>query len=433
VDLARGFALLGILLMNSISFALPSVAYDDPSVIGGSTKASIVIWAINYILFEGKMRALFSMLFGAGVIIFTSRLEERGAGVRTADLFLRRTMWLILFGMLHAYFFWVGDILYSYGATGLLLFVFRKSPPKWLFIAGVLLMTVPMPKNWVEAHDTQRMHDKAAAADAAQKAGKTLTDEQKKDQEAWQERLKGFKPPKEELDKEIGSHRNGFRATFAFRYDQVPGIESYAYYVSIFFDVCSMMLIGMALFKLGFFSAEWSYGRYAAIALAGYAIGLAINGIVVYRDVHSNFDPLVREWAGNVYQYERWLVAMAHVSVLMIVSKAGFFTFFFSRLAAVGQMALTSYFTHTLVCTTIFDRMKFFGRWERYQVYYVVGAIWVFQLIVSKIWLAHFRFGPVEWVWRSLTYWQRQPMRFAAPEPPAPEIDTGGSVAAEVS
>ncbi len=157
-------------------------------------------------------------------------------------------------------------------------------------------------------------------------------------------------------------------------------------------------------------SAQGSYGSYALVALLGYALGIAWNSVVVYRDIHSKFDPIILSQAESVYQYERLLVALAHVSLLMIIAKAGVFTWITSRIAAVGQMALTNYFTDTLVCTTIFDRMKFFGQWQRYQIYYVLAALWIFQIVVSKIWLAHFRFGPVEWVWRSLTYWKKQPM-----------------------
>ena len=410
VDLLRGFSLLGILLMNIVSFGLPGPAYDDPSTAGGATGWNLYIWATNYILFEGKMRAIFSMLFGAGIVIFTSRLEERGAGIRTADLYFRRMLWLLAFGMIHAYLFWVGDILYSYAVTGLLLFAVRKAAPKYLLIAGVVILGLLIPGQVIESREIKAMRDKAAAADAAQKAGKQLSDQQKEDQKKWTERLKNMKPTPERLKKEIDAHRNGYRSGFVWRAGNVHGIESWGYYSFIFFDVCGMMLIGMALLKSGYLSAQGSYATYLTVAILGYSAGIAWNSAVVYRSVHSNFDVIVESQAQSLYQYERLLVALAHVSLLMIISKAGLLTWVTSRIAAVGQMALTNYFMDTLVCTTIFDRMKFFGQWQRYQVYYVVAGIWIFQIIVSKIWLSRFRFGPVEWLWRSLTYWKRQPM-----------------------
>ena len=126
VDTLRGFALLGILLMNIVGFALPGNAYDDPTIAGGATGMNLAVWAVNYILFEGKMVAIFSMLFGAGVILLTSRAEQRGAEAAIADIYYRRTLWLIAFGMAHAYYIWNGDVLYFYGCAGLVLFPLRK-------------------------------------------------------------------------------------------------------------------------------------------------------------------------------------------------------------------------------------------------------------------------------------------------------------------
>src|SRR5713101_4064373 len=118
VDALRGFAVLGILLMNIVGFALPGNAYDDPTIAGGARGANLAAWAIAYVLFEGKMRTIFSMLFGAGVILLTSRAEERGGQAQIADIYYRRTLWLFVFGLLHAYFIWEGDILYGYGLAG---------------------------------------------------------------------------------------------------------------------------------------------------------------------------------------------------------------------------------------------------------------------------------------------------------------------------
>jgi len=398
VDLVRGFALLGILLMNIIGFSFPGIAYGDPSVIGGATGWNLYTWAINYILFEGKMRALFSMLFGAGIIIFTTRLEAHGAGVRTADLYYRRNLWLMAFGLIHVYFFWGGDVLYPYGLTALFLFPFRNVSPKWLIILGVLILGVVVPGEIMSAREAQRM--------------------------SLEERMKKMKPRPERLQRDIDAHRGSFIGEFQYRAPGVTNRSSIGFYRSIFFDCCGMILIGMGLFKLGFLSANWSYREYALVALIGYAVGITMNSVTAWRFVHSGYDPLVQAWAEPLYHIERLVVGLAHAAVLLIVSKAGVSTWLTSRLAAVGQMAITNYLVQTLVCTTIFDRLRFFGQWQRYQVYYVVAAIWVFQLAISKPWLEHFRFGPVEWFWRSLTYWKRQPMRIEQPAPAA-EVPLG--------
>lgn len=425
VDTVRGFALLGILLMNIVGFALPGNAYGDPTIAGGATGINLATWAINYILFEGKMRALFSMLFGAGVVLLSSRLEQRDPTAGVADIYYRRVLWLLAFGLVHAYFFWEGDILYFYAVCGLILFPFRKLTPKGLVLAGLLVLAVLVPKNIREGLEMRSQYEKATAADAAAAAGKTLTEEQRDAQKEWTEKLKDWKPSASEIEKETADHRGGYWKLYQRREKSVSRVESVGFYRWGFFDSASMMLLGMGLIRLGFFSATRSYREYALTALAGYAVGIAINSYVAYWNVRLQFEVVptlfrwtpygILNWTG--YDVERLAVALAHASVLMMICKAGLLRWLTSRLAAVGQMALTNYFTHTIVCTTLFNGYGFglFGKLQRYQVYYVVLAIWAVQLAGSKVWLRHFRFGPVEWLWRSLTYWKRQPMRLAEP------------------
>src|SRR5262249_35868540 len=127
IDTLRGVALLGILLINIIVFGLPGSAFSIPINAGGHTGLNLAFWYANQIFFEDKMRALFSMLFGAGVVLLTQRVE--GRGLRSRGVYYRRTLWLVVFGLLHAYFIWIGDILYSYGVAGLILFPLRKLRP----------------------------------------------------------------------------------------------------------------------------------------------------------------------------------------------------------------------------------------------------------------------------------------------------------------
>jgi uncharacterized protein len=128
IDALRGFALLGILLMNIVGMSMFTAAYDDPTVTGGATGANLWVWAVMHVLAEGKMRCLFSLVFGASVLLLTSRLEASGRS--SADIYYRRTLWLLGFGIVHAYLLWDGDILYPYALCGLALFPFRKYPPK---------------------------------------------------------------------------------------------------------------------------------------------------------------------------------------------------------------------------------------------------------------------------------------------------------------
>jgi uncharacterized protein len=432
VDTVRGFALLGILLINIVSFALPNNAYSDPTIAGGATGINLAAWAINYILFEGKMRALFSMLFGAGVVLLSSRLEQRDPTAGVADIYYRRVLWLLAFGLVHAYCLWEGDILYFYAVCGLILFPFRKLRPKTLVLTGLLVLAVLIPKNLREGRGMRSLYEDATAADAAAAAGKTLTEAQRDAQKEWAHKLNVLKPSPSDIEKEIADHRGGYWNLYKRRMNGVSYVESVVFYRRLFFDTAGMMLLGMGLIRLGFFSATRSYREYALTALAGYAVGISINSYVAYWDIRLHFEVVptlfrwtpygVLNWTG--YDVERLAVALAHASVLLMICKAGLLRWLTSRLAAVGQMALTNYLFDTIVCTTLFNGYGFglYGKLQRYQVYWVVLAIWVFQLAVSEPWLRHFRFGPAEWLWRSLTYWKLQPMRLAQPAPSVPEI-----------
>jgi uncharacterized protein len=412
VDCLRGVAILGILILNIVAFGLPYFACFDTTVAGGSTGANLSSWFINQLFFEGKMRTLFSMLFGAGVVLFTHRLEKRAPGVRVADIFLRRNLWLIVFGLIHAYFIWEWDILYAYGVVGLMLFTFRHAPPKRLIVAGLLLLTVLPYKHYVHARELQSMRDTAAQAALAENP----TEDQREAQKAWADYLKEHKPGPEEIAKETAGHLDGYWAYFHLREGGVAKSQSVGFYGGEFFDTASMMLIGMGLYLLGVLSADRSYPFYATMIALGYGIGVPINAFVAYRTMTSGFDPVVMAFGGCAYDVGRLTVACGHIGVVMLLMKSGSLRWLTSRLAATGQMALTNYISQSLICTTLFSGygLGLFGKLQRYQLWYVVFSIWVFQLIASPIWLRYYRYGPLEWVWRSLTYWHKQPFRRVA-------------------
>lgn len=427
VDVLRGFALFGILWMNIVAFALPGAAYGDPTVAGGASGANFIFWLFSQILVEGKMRTIFSMLFGAGAVLLTSRAEERGAGARVADIYYRRTMWLIVFGLLHAYFIWSGDILYGYGVAGLLLFPFRKQSPRLLIAAGLVVLAVLAPKSILYGRHLESLRARAALADAAAASQRPLTDEQREAQTQWREKMTEMKPSRAEVDEEIADHRGGYGKLFPRRMKDVSRGQSKGFYRFGFFDVAGMMLLGMGFLKLDIFSAQRSRGFYAALAALGYAVGIPINWIITQRDAAASFDPAEMFFGFSGYDLGRLAVALGHVAVVLLICKAGILRGLTSRLAAVGQMALSNYLGTSIVCVLLFDGSGFglFGRFERVQLLYVVLPIWIAQAILSPLWLRRYRFGPMEWVWRSLTYWQPQPMRLdaavreAAPRPAA--------------
>lgn len=414
LDSLRGFALLGILLMNIVGFGLHIGSYDDLLVAGGSTNYNQWIWAVMHVLAEGKMRCLFSLVFGASVILFTSKLEARGKN--SADLYYRRTLWLILFGILHAYFLWLGDILYAYGMCALVLYPFRVMKAKSLLIIGGVLVVLTAASYIGMGYSTSQTVSAGREAIAAEKSGKKLTEKQQDAKKEYEDYLKESRPSPEALQKDAEAWRGNFASVMAVRAKIVMHWHNLAYYLPVNWDIWSMMFIGMGLMKLGILGAERSYKMYWLMVLIGYGIGIPLNAYTAWLIITTNFDPALHQFANSTYDIGRLSIALGHLGAIMLLCKSGWLKGLMSSLGAVGQMAFSNYIMQSVICAFIFTGygFKLYGRLERYQLYYVVAGIWIFQMIVSPLWLRYYRFGPLEWCWRSLTYWKRQPMRVAS-------------------
>lgn len=410
LDSLRGFALLGILLMNIIAMGMYGGAYDDPTVTGGAAGANLGVWAVMHVLAEGKMRCLFSMVFGASIILLTSRLDERHEG---ADIYYRRTLWLLLFGILHAYLLWLGDILYPYAMCALVMYPFRRLPARRLLTIGGVVLVLTAVSYIGYGFYTRDMLEKGRSAETASLSGQKLTSEQeeaKKDYEEWK---KFNRPNAEQLKKDADEWRGSPLSVIKARAKVVARWHGLVFYHPMNWDIWSMMFIGMGLMKTGILSAQRSLRFYGLMALIGYAVGIPVNSYTAWVIIRSNFDPAVHAWANSSYDVGRLSIALGHLGMLMVLCKGGWLSWLTGRLGAIGQMAFSNYIFQSVVTAFLFTGYGFrlYGQMQRYQLYYVVAAIWVVQLIISPIWLKHFRFGPLEWVWRSLTYWKKQPMR----------------------
>ena len=414
MDVLRGVAVLGILLMNITGFAWPFAASFNPTVGGGTTGLNLWVWGVNTVLFEGKMRAIFSMLFGAGMLVLTSRLEQRGLAAESADVYYRRLLWLLAFGLLHAYFIWWGDILFFYAVLGLFLYPLRRLSARTLMVAGLALLLIGAGRGLWSAMDLRWAQQAGRAAEAAAASGQTLTDEQKRALTAWNEqRQRGGGPPAEELTRETAAYRGTYPDTLFWRVGFLSSEQPQWLYSYFVFDIGGVMLLGIGLLKLRFLDAGLPLRTYIAIAVVGYGVGIPIAAVAVSHDIRSGFDSTTMALGSVLHAVARLPVAFGHIAVVMVVWKAGVLRWLTQPLAAVGQTAFSCYIAQSLICTTLFYGYGFglFARLERYQQMLVVLAVWLVLLIVSPLWLRRFRFGPLEWLWRSLTYLERQPMR----------------------
>ncbi|XWW44557.1 DUF418 domain-containing protein [Fibrella sp. USSR17] len=430
VDLVRGMALLGILMMN-----IPVFGYLEsglPAVVKDSGSRDYFAYAFVGTTFEGTMRALFSMLFGAGMVLFATNKPELGDGPTVVEYYYRRLLWLVLFGLFDAYILlWRGDILFMYGLMGMLLYPFRKLSPNWLIGLAVACMVIGMVKN--EGWQGQMREARAGYLQATkiEKAGKKPSAKLLEQKANW-ERVEGRTKPDPKADKKaLSEMRGNYASVFTHMLPENAGGEVW-YVFHGFTDMLGMMFLGMALLGLGFFSNKLSTETYLTLLLVGYGLGLPVSWFYVQNSANMLLNPgqvidTYRISPNTLYDVRRVLLALGHASLLLLVYRSQLVPWLMRALTAVGQMAFTNYLTHSIVCSLFFYGYGLgnFGKLAYHQLYYVVFAIWVVQLIISPIWLTYFRFGPFEWLWRSLTYWSPQPMRRADTQPQLSNVAVG--------
>jgi uncharacterized protein len=410
LDIIRGVALFGILLMNITDFGLP-FAYGDPTVYGGAEGADLWAWITTSMLFEGTQRGLFSLLFGAGVILLTQRIEARGGDA--SDVFFRRNLWLIVFGIVHGFLLlWTGEILFYYGATALFVYAFRKAAPRTLLAIALGGLLFNAAWNQLDVYNAAKKQAAWQEAQAVKAAGGELTRAHTKALGAWQEVLDDMKPDADKIQEKLDAKRGSYLGVVAYQAPVLTHYQSWWLY-RFFFDLFSMMLAGMALFKLGMLHVGHPRAVYAWMVAIGYGIGLSVNYLELRHVLDANFDVLALMKVGVSYDAGRVAMTTGHLGLLMLFCNSGVLRWLQRRLAAVGQMALSSYVTHSVVCALLFGGfgLGLYGRLQRHELYYVVFAIWCVQLVISPIWLKRYQFGPLEWLWRTLTYGRRQPMR----------------------
>ncbi len=416
LDILRGIAVFGILAMNITAFGLLFQAYNNPTVAGGVEGPNLLAYKIINVGFEGTMRGIFSLLFGAGIVLLTERMEQAGAGIMAAEIHFRRMLWMMLFGVIHwTLLLWTGEILFAYSLCGLVLFSFRKLAPRRLLIIGAALLLVATAMSFAGAKSIAETRDKAVAAQTALAAGKTLTADETKAADEWKKAEGHWRPTPENATAQQAWHSGSYLDAVG---GQLPGSFEFQWVglpFFFFFDMVPFMLIGMALLKLGVLGAQRSVGFYLGMMAGGYAIGIPLGFYEMNQIVSSGFDLVAAKQADTTYEISRLAMVIGHLGLLLAFIKTGLFKAFQRGMVAVGTMALSNYLMQTIICTLLFysfgPGLGLWGQLERHQLYYVVAAIWVAEFIWSVIWLKYFRFGPFEWLWRSLTYWQRQPMR----------------------
>lgn len=388
LDLIRGVAVLGILTINISGFAGPMIAATSPHLPWPVGRLDEAAYAFNFLVFEGKMRALFSLLFGAGLVLFWERTEAAG---RDGDgLQLRRLGWLLLLGMAHYLLLWWGDILFVYAACGIAALLLRP-----LGNAALLALALGVYYGW----HVWGMLDAAAAITAetaarahlAAPAQLQLLAERLEPMHAW-------------AAQELREARLGYFELLRIKLVERPfwQIEMVS---GVFSETLPLMLIGMVAYRRGFFDGRLPRRRLVEISLACTFAGLVLTALFLGWAWPRHFPPVTMN-AALV-----WGLAMPHLlggcgyaGLLVLAAPSLAPTPIGRRLVAAGRMAFSNYVLTSLVMTFVFYGwgLGLFGSVGPLAQWGFVLAGWALMLAWSPPWLRHFRRGPLEWIWRSL-------------------------------
>ncbi|MEP9357784.1 DUF418 domain-containing protein [Sphingomonas sp. KR3-1] len=394
LDIVRGVAVLGILLLNILSFALPEAAYVNPRAYGGWHGPDLAAWAVNFVLFDGKMRGLFSFLFGASMLLVIERAEATGQSA--AQVHYRRMAWLLVFGLVHLWLVWKGDILAHYALIGMIAYAMRHQPLSGLLVLGTMLAALGLftfanlpfdVSQMLCCHpDPARLHDY---------------------------NLSFGLPAPRDIAADLALYRGGYGAILADRLhdNSASPLSLVGFYGP---ETLAYMLFGMAALRSGMLRGEWSRARYVRWLLVCWGIGLPAFAALAWWQWATGFGLMTMAAAVPLEALARPAMIAGWICLILLLARPG--GTLTTRLAAAGRMAFTNYLATSLVCTALFYGygLGWYGHLSRWQLYPVVFAVWALILLWSKPWLARFGYGPLEWAWRSLARWQIQPLRINA-------------------
>ena len=385
LDVLRGVAVLGILLLNVRTFALPAAAYSSPVFGGSETPLDLAVFSIVQMLADMKFMAIFSLLFGAGLVLFTQRAESSTG--QSGSIWYRRMAWLLVIGLCHAWILWWGDILVTYALCGMIVYPLRKLSVRTLALMGFGLLAVGS-LIWL------------GAGALVQLGGPDVVD--------------SVVASPDSVAAEMAVWRDSWWGQTPKRLGIAVALETWIFAMWLFWRCGGLMLLGMAMFRSGWLQRSASIRRPLWMVLIGLGGGLSVVAIGMAANRADGWIGVDVMFANSLWNYWGSIgVAAGWIGLVLLMCGVDVFGPIRGVLAGVGRMALSNYLAQTVICGVIFYGWGF--GWHGEVGYaaqlLIVAAIWATQCIWSPLWLSRFRFGPMEWLWRSLTYWQLQPMR----------------------
>ena len=386
LDLIRGIAVMGIFSVNVIGMAMIQAAYFTPAAYGFDNVGDKLVYAANLLLIDGKMRALFSMVFGASALLVIERAVA--AGRSSARVHFSRMAALLLFGLAHYYLLWWGDILAQYALIGMVLFLFRKLGTRALLIwslalllwngaPSTVMMTISLPERLAQSAD----HSPRPAPDV--------------------------------LAEDRAVHHS--IATHARHMLSEKPLRPFMMALALLPETLGLMLLGMAAYRSGFFAGRWPDHRYRNVAMWGIGAGLLAGAASLVLVAQSDFAAPLTSIARNGWTVLfRPVMASGYAALaILLFRRPGWLA---ERIAAVGRTAFTNYLGCTVIGVALFFRFAggLYGDLSRGQAWLIAPPVWLLMLAWSKPWLDRFHYGPLEWAWRSLSRLKFQPLRKSA-------------------
>lgn len=389
LDILRGIAILGILIMNIQSLSMPGAAYLNPTAYGNLEGMNYWVWVLSHLFADQKFMTLFSVLFGAGILLVSQRMEQKGGSA--VKFHLMRNFWLLLIGLIHAYLIWYGDILVTYALCSFLVFWLRNLPPRRLIIIGILVLSVPTLFYLFFSNSLSMMPAETLA-------------ELKMD---WQ-------PSSALIAQEIMAVTGSLGEQLSYTIGAAIEMQTLVFFMQFLWRASGLMLIGMALYKWGVLSASRSTSFYLKGMLGAFAIGFPLTIYGLIQNFEAGWSMEYSMFKGSTFNYWGSLgISYGYLCAVMLFAKSKTALGVKARFAAIGQMALTNYLAQSILGVLIFYGLGLglFGEVSRSSQFLITLGIWALQFSWSKPWLQTFKFGPIEWLWRSLSYQKWQTMR----------------------
>lgn len=427
LDVLRGVAILGIFLVNIVFFADVMAASMDPAAMAGEPLSEQLAWMVVRVFAEMKFMSLFSLLFGIRLVVQFERARQRGVDFR--GKYLRRLLILMCIGLAHGLLLWYGDILFMYAVGGLVLFFFRCWRPGllvmaaavclglgWLLYGGLAGLNVVGAQFQPEDAEQMEVREAERGVGAVSVAAEGVDDRW----ERWRSAMRRWGQAHGNVldaswaEAEMIAYKEGpMLATILTRAISFAG---HVFVAGVFggfgFRIMGMFLLGAALMKWNFFEAG-KRGLHRQLFLWGMLCGLLLEAAAAWLYYSSDYQVTWGTFAAeNLHWVGSFVLMWGYVGGVCMLVHAGVAQWLQRGLAAVGRMALSNYLMQSVVASFVMYwwGLRLFAELGRAQQVLLVLGVFVLQILLSVLWLGRLEFGPMEWVWRTLTYMRLQPL-----------------------